>query len=694
MAPYAVAHFKLGMQLAGQDLHVGLREKWAYDFSGNERLGVFLTNTLEEATKKVEMLFGSWIAHEANAAVRIKRDLPILVVMGNPPYSGHSANRSYLERIVNPGQKYQTLRGTTKVAQRTLKIRQQTFIGQLIEDYKKVDGKGLGERNPKWLQDDYVKFIRWGQWRIGQTGAGILAFITNNGYLDNPTFRGMRQQLMNAFTEICVLDLHGSSKKKEQAPDGSPDENVFDIQQGVTLGIFIKEPDKTSPANVYHAGLWGVRKSKHETLFQTDVKTTRWTELTPQTPLYLFVPRDVDLLAEYEKGWKLPDVFPVNSVGIVTARDSLTIHWSKDDIWKTVRDFAHFSPEDARERYELGPDAQDWKVELAQRDIRESGPEREKITPLMYRPFDYRFTYYTGRASGFLCRPRPEAMGHMLNGKNLALLATRQTRDQWDVLATPTPVGHKSLSAYDITSLFPLYLYPLTEGETPTRWPTGPDRRQPNLNPDFVADLEKRLGLSFVSDGKGDLIKTFGPEDVFNYIYAGFHSPTYRTRYAEFLKSDFPRVPLTSDANLFRVLCGLGGELVALHLLESPKLAAPIARFPVKGASVLEKGFPKYVAPGEPEPGTGKKLEAGRVYISKSEPQSKKEGQYFEGVPKEVWEFHIGGYQVCEKWLKDRRGRTLTYEDLEHYAKVVTALKETIRLMAEIDAAIPHWPIQ
>jgi hypothetical protein len=218
--------------------------------------------------------------------------------------------------------------------------------------------------------------------------------------------------------------------------------------------------------------------------------------------------------------------------------------------------------------------------------------------------------------------------------------------------------------------------------------------RKPNLSPEFIADFEKRLGLPFVPDGKGDLKKTFGPEDIFNYIYAVFHSPTYRTRYAESLKSDFPRVPLTSDVNLFRSLCGLGAELVAMHLLESPKLQKPIARYPVKGSNVVEKGFPKYLAPGEPEPGTGKALKEGRVYINKGDSEAKTGGQYFEGIPHEVWNFHIGGYQVSEKWLKDRRGRTLTYDDQMHYCKVVTALSETIRLIAEIDAAIPQWPIE
>jgi len=676
MAPYAVAHFKLGMQLAGQDMTPAQREKWAYDFSGDERLGVYLTNTLEEAERKAETLFGPSrvISQEANAALKIKSELPILAVIGNPPYSGHSANRSW----------------EMKEGKRV-----PTFIGHLIQDYYSVDGQPLGEKNPKWLQDDYVKFIRWGQWRIAQTGAGILAFITNHGYLDNPTFRGMRRSLMNAFTEIYVLDLHGNSKKKERVPDGSPDENVFDIQQGVTLGIFVKEPHKEGPAKVFHADMWGARENKYKCLFESAIETTTWTALSPRAPVYLFVPQDTDLLTEYQRGWKLPDVFPVNSVGIVTARDSLTIHWSKESVWTTVSEFAELTPEHAREEYGLGPDARDWKVTLAQEDIRTSGPRRDAIVPLLYRPFDNRLTYYTGRSRGFLCMPRPEVMGHMLSGENLALLATRQTRDKWDTFPTRTPVGHKSLSAYDITSLFPLFLSPAaTENEKAQGELQGVAAKRANLKSSFIADLEKKVGLSYVISTEGDSEKALNPEDVFNYIYALFHSPTYWRRYAEFLKSDFPRVPLTSDVKQFRVLCGLGAELVALHLLESPMLGKPIARYPVTGPNIIEKSFPKYFAPGEPEPGKGTPLPAGRVYISKSEPQNRAKGQYFEGVPPEVWNFHIGGYQVCEKWLKDRRGRILNYDDLEHYRKVVTALSETIRLMAEIDAAIPKWPIE
>ncbi|MFB3923282.1 MAG: type ISP restriction/modification enzyme [Terriglobia bacterium] len=701
MAPYAVAHFKLGMQLAGHDLSPAQREKWAYDFSGGERLGVFLTNTLEEAERRAETLFGPLrvITQEANAASEIKRNMPILAVIGNPPYSGHSANRSW---EVKNGKKELTL------------------IGRLIQDYYKVDGQPLGEKNPKWLQDDYVKFLRWGQWRIERTGAGILAFITNHGYLDNPTFRGMRRSLMNLFTDIYVLDLHGNSKKKERAPDGSPDENVFDIQQGVTLGIFVKELNKAGPAKVYHADLWGQRERKYEYLFEADIHESHWSELSPRGPAYFFVPQNQEMLGEYQSGRKISEIFSLNSVGIVTARDNLAVGWSSEQVWETVKDFVSLSPEDARGKYALGKDARDWKVDFAQEDVRSSGPKPENITRLLYRPFDNRFTYYTGRSRGFICMPRPEVMPNMITGQNVGLVWTRPMSPNYEFSVTSTrfvidqcAVGNKTAGA-GISYLGPLYLYSSKDGKKGQQirlheHKTESEKRESNLNPNLVSDLETRLLLSFISEGNGDLKKTFGPEDVFDYIYAVFHSPTYRTRYAEFLKSDFPRVPLTSDVKLFRSLCGLGADLVALHLLESPKLAKPIARFPVKGANQVEKGFPKYVAPGEPEPGTGKLLKEGRVYINSLTPgpspsgrgkarevgqgEGKGTGQYFEGIPPEVWNFHIGGYQVCDKWLKDRRGRTLTYEDLEHYCKVVTALSETIRLMAEIDAAIPRWPI-
>jgi hypothetical protein len=633
MAPYAIAHLKLGLEL----------QELGYEFASDQRLGVYLTNTLEEAVQRSEVLFAQFIADEANAAARIKAEEPIMVVTGNPPYFGHSANKG-------------------------------PWIGKLVRDYYQVDGQELGEKNPKWLQDDYVKFLRFGQWRIERTGQGILAFITNHGYLDNPTFRGMRQQLMNAFTDVYLLDLHGNTRKRERAPDGGPDENVFDIQQGVAIGVFVKEVDKAGPATVHHADLWGLREGKYGWLAENDVATTAWAELAPATPFYLFVPQDAHLRGEYERGWKITEVMRVNSVGVVTARDHLTIGWSADEVWERARDFAKLEAEVAREKYRLGKDVQDWKVSLAQKDVQASGPDCSRVVPILYRPFDRRVTYYTGQTRGFICRPRPEVMRHMLAGENLALITSRLTKGETfrhvQVTRNIAEVICMSPKTSNNGFVFPLHLY-----SSPQEVASGlfrADDRRPNLNSEFIADLERRLGLAFVPDGQGDLAETFGPEDVFHYIYGIVHSPTYRERYAEFLKIDFPRVPLTSDRKLFAALAEKGSELVTLHLMESPALDQVVAKFPVAGTDEVDK-----VRYWDAEK---------RVYINKT--------QYFEGVEPEVWGFHIGGYQVCEKWLKDRRGRRLSYDEVAHYQKIVVAIKETIRLMAEIDAVIPGWPIE
>lgn len=700
MAPYAMAHLKLGMQLAGLDLSEAQREQWGYKFEGNERLGVYLTNTLEEPRPMNIPLLDPllrMISEEANAATRVKRDLPILVVLGNPPYSGHSANKGpWIDGL----------------------LKGQLPDGTGVPSYYDVDGQPLGERNPKWLQDDYVKFIRWAQWRIEKTGAGILAFITNHGYLDNPTFRGMREKLLKTFSAIYLLNLHGNAKKRERVPEavqralgiGEQDENVFDIQQGVAIGLFVKEQEKSGPAKVYYADLWGLRERKYQWLLEHEVSNTEWQELSPQTPFYLLVPQERDVLAEYESGWKITEIMAVNSVGIVTARDHLTIQWSPREIWEVVQDFSQLDPEKAREKYSLGRDVRDWKVHLAQEDLRNSGPTQTRIVPILYRPFDTRFTYYTGRSRGFLCMPRPEVMRHMLVGKNLALITSRLTKGETfkhtQVTRNIVEVICMSPKTSNNGFVFPLYLYP-TESEIQG----GVTERKANLNPEFIQDVAEFLRLRFIPDGRGDLEETFGPEDVFHYIYAVLHSPTYRERYKEFLKIDFPRIPITNNLDLFQLLCQQGADLVALHLMEPDYEAAswnrdrskpnPFhninVRYPVPGDDVVERGYPKYFAPGEQVPGETEPLKEGRVYINPNKPRKGKKGQYFEGVPPEVWAFHVGGYQVCEKWLKDRRGRKLSYEDKEHYKKIVMALGETIRLMREIDEVIEHnggWPIQ
>ena len=676
MASYAMAHLKLGMQLAALDLPKEERNDWAYDFWTNERLGVYLTNSLEEVLGRTEIALGQYISDEANEAARVKQNYPVMVVLGNPPYSGHSANKG--QWITN------LLHGQDSKSEKE------------SGNYFEIDGKSLGERNPKYLNDDYVKFIRFAQWRIERTGYGILAFITNHGYLDNPTFRGMRQSLMQSFDEIYVLDLHGNSKKKERSPDGLKDENVFDIQQGVAIGIFVKRQGKAASshaATVHHAHLWGPREvyektyegqrliisGKYYWLAENDLTTTQWTILSPQPPLYLFVPQLIDLLAEYQQGWRVRDILPVNSTGVKTHRDHFVMDFDHVSLQKRIEDFKDLSiPDDTlAQQYELR-DTGDWKLNEKRRSLATDPQWKAHFTQCLYRPFDVRAYFHH---EDVVDRPRQEVMYHMLTEKNWGLIGARQTRDNWDLFITNIVMDHKSLAAYDTNTLFPLYLYPdpnkkgLFDTNIPSNAPGG---RRPNLSSAFIIDISKKLNMTFIPDGKGNLQHTFGPEDIFNYMYAVFHSPTYRERYAEFLKIDFPRLPLTSNADLFRELCRLGESLVGLHLMERFGKAMPIFR--VKGNNVVEKV--EYLDPRD-------QPEQGRVYINKT--------QYFEGVPPEVWDFHIGGYQVCQKWLKDRKGRELSYEDMEHYQRIVAALTETIQLMEEFDEVIEEhggWPIK
>jgi hypothetical protein len=632
MAPYAVAHLKLGMEL----------HNTGYKFASDQRLGIYLTNTLEEAARKSQKLFAEWISEEANAAAEIKRTLPILVVLGNPPYSGHSANRSRDEDG------------------------QFTFIGNLIEDYKQVDGQPLRERNPKWLQDDYVKFIRFAQWRIAQTGHGILGFVTNHGYLDNPTFRGMRQSLMRGFNDIRVYDLHGNTKKPEVAPDGRKDENVFDIQQGVAIILAIKKPDHEGLADVYHSELWGLRGHKYDVLSAQDVTSTKWTRLHPSSPNYFFFPQATNLLAEYEKGWKLTEVMPLNVTGFQSHRDPFAIAFDKQTIVqriKRLRDNKE-SDDELRAAFQL-EDNGGWKLADARVALRADKDWNSGFLECLYRPFDRRWCYY-GNVT--MDRPRRELLENMAGKKNLALNVCRQTKaPQWQhALVSETPVPAVYVELKDGCNVFPLYLYP--DGNQNTLHAT---ERRTNFSEKFLADVGSRLKLEWKDDTTGDLKKTVGPEDVFAYAYAVFHAPSYRARYGEFLKRDFPRLPLTSSVKLFSALASKGRDLIKVHLMQSPKLDDLITEFPFRGDNAVEKA----------------------AYTPKNRQVWINPLQYFGGVPEVIWESRIGGYQVCERWLSDRKGRQLTYDDVQHWQRIVVAVKETMWLSKEIDALIPGWPL-
>ncbi len=623
MAPYAVGHLKMSFFL----------EELGHRLADDERMPFYLTNTLDtEELEQTHMPFYSALAEESRLAGEVKKKAPILCILGNPPYSGHSSNKG-------------------------------DWIKGLIDDYKQVDGKPLGEKNPKWLQNDYVKFLRFAQWKIEQAGHGVVGMITDHSYLDNPTFRGMRQNLMRTFDDIYILDLHGNSQKKERCPDGSPDKNVFDIRQGVAIAFFVKRiANKDRDAKVYYAERYGTRESKYDWLDVQDQGSTEWQEIKPSSKEYLFRPRDEALEAQYRRFVTIPDVFQDNSVGIVTARDHLTIHWFPEEVWDTVRVFSRMEPELARQAYALGDDVQDWKVTLAQDDLLDSGLTREKVVPILYRPFDMRQTYYTGRSRGFICRPRSEVMRHMLVGDNLALMLPKRVEHvgTWQhAFVTKGISGHVAVSLKTIDYHFPLYLYPAAD-RSDLFAHHEPSKRQPNLNLKLVAALTGAHG------------QAPSPEEIFHYVYAILYSPAYRRKYAEFLRTDFPHVPFTSDRELFIEVAALGERLTALHLLTSPELDPPTCRFEGQGDAVVARTKPqgfRYDADEE------------RMYINKT--------QYFGPVSSDVYAYRIGGYQVCDKWLKDRKERCLDLNDIKTYCRIVTAIEHTIAIQEEIDSLYP-----
>lgn len=611
MASYAMCHMKLDLLLQS----TGYKPSKP---NNPPRVGVYLTNALEEYHRDTGTLlaFMSALSHESEEANFIKKNTPVMVAFGNPPYSGESSNKG-------------------------------DWIMSLMEDYKKEAGGKvkLQERNAKWLNDDYAKFIRMGEHYVEKNGEGVLAYITNHAYLDNPTFRGMRWHLMETFDDIYIIDLHGNSKKKETTPAGDIDQNVFDIQQGVAIIIAVKVSKKSKElAKIHHFDMWGKRQSKYDELESSNIQNIKWNTLKPVQPQYFLVPKDFKVLKEYEKGFSLNEMFPCNSVGIVTARDKFTIHETKESLLNTINDFSSLPVEEARTKYNLGKDARDWKVALAQKELRDTHLNPENIRKIAYRPFDQKWTYFTGKSKGFHCMPRGEVMKHMLYEDNIGLNVSKQQKSSdFQHAFIHSGIVESSLVSNrtsEISCTFPLYRYESLMN--------GVEQKVPNFAPKIYAKIKKA-------------IPDVTPKSVFDYIYAVLHAPKYRERYAEFLKSDFPRIPYPTHVKTFNALVEQGEKLRALHLMESPALDIPITTYPVDGDHEVVK--PRY--------------EDGNVYIN--------ETQYFGNVPLVAWEFYIGGYQPAQKWLKDRKGRNLSVDDIMHYQRIIIALNQTARIMSEID---------
>lgn len=605
MAPYAIGHLKMSILL----------EKFGYKLADKDRFKLYLTNTLEHETIKQTDIPGiSSLAEESSLAGEVKRNQPVLAILGNPPYSGHSANKG-------------------------------EWIKDLVkEKYHFVDGRPLGEKNPKWLQDDYVKFIRFAQWKIDQAGEGVLGFITNHGYLDNPTFRGMRQSLMKTFNEIYILNLHGNSLKREKCPDGSKDENVFDIQQGTGIAFFVKK--KNAKGNsVFHSELWGIRNAKYKWLEKNDIKTTEWDKLKPKSGFYLFKPQDGEEISEsYEKHRSITEIFPVNSVGIVTARDRLVVHHDREELKRRFEMFCDEKQQDeiVRQAFKL-KDTNAWKLNSARRILRSNEKWQESILPIIYRPFDRQWIVYSDYV---VERTRKATMQNMLN-ENLSLIFCRQVKTSpnychcfvADCIFESCLISNRTS---EIGYGFPLYLYPegIFDGNTD---------RKPNIEDGFYESLGNLYGCEPT------------PEQIFYYVYAVLYSNVYREKYAEFLKMDFPRIPFVKDKTVFFKMEKLGKELTDLHLLKLDYLNKPKVKFEGKGQRTVEKV----------------RYDKGKVFIN--------EKCHFKGISSEMWEYMIGGYQVCSKWLKDRKGRGLSVDEIVTYCKLATAIEKTVWLQKKID---------
>lgn len=500
MASYAMCHMKLDMMLTELN----------YKPTGTPpRLGVYLTNSLEEGEPANQSLpFAQWLSNEVKEANTVKRDMPIMCIVGNPPYSGISTNKS-------------------------------EWITDLIDEYKYVDGTHFGERK-HWLNDDYVKFIRMSESLIEKNGEGVLGFITNHGYLDNPTFRGMRWHLMQTFDRIYVLDLHGNTKKNDIAPDGSADVNVFDIQQGVAIIIAVKKnTQSTDLATVYGGDMWGSRSSKYQRLLAGTLMDTDLSEIDCKGPQYTFRHRDMSLENSYLTGFQLSTLMGDKGVGMVTARDALTISESRDELWKRLKKFVSLDVDAARQKYNLGKDVQSWQVAWAQTDLTDN-PDKARLTAVQYRPFDVRWTYYTGKSNGFICRPCHKIMRHMLSEDNLSLCISKQQKTGngfHHVLAHNRVIESSFVSnrTGEIGYSFPLYVYPDEKYVDQIR--------RVNFDPKIWQQLQAKANHS--THGIPDEVQTF------DYIYGVLYCPAYRETYAEFLKIDFPRIPWPATPDAF-----------------------------------------------------------------------------------------------------------------------------------------------
>ncbi len=617
MAPYAVGHLKMSFLL----------EELGYRLKDDDRFKLYLTNTLEmeELPPQTRMPTVASLSEESHLADKIKKQQPILVILGNPPYSVSSANRS------------------------------DSFEAEM----KLYKEDVRDEKNIQPLSDDYIKFIRFAHWKIDKGGMGVIGMITNNSYLSGLIHRGMRKKLLESFNEIYILNLRGNSRIGEKCPDGSKDENVFDIQQGVSIALFIKDKSQKGLGKIFYQDVYGMREKKYEYLSKKDIKSTQWERLKPSDPYYFFVRKDFSHQAIYGKFWSIQEIFIQSSSGVKTHRDHFVIGFTKEEIEQRMRMFtSNLSDELVKQGLDL-KDTHDFKLKEAREKLKRDDWEKS-IVQYSYRPFDNRSICYRPE---LIDRDRYDIMQNFLKD-NLGLVTMRQyVYDSVKIYNYISCVQNIIDNRYfvsnrGICSIFPLYLYP--EKSNPEKQSSVRNlmlfepkadygTRKPNLSPLIIEQLAKSFN------------KTPFPEQIFFYIYAVLYSNSYRSKYSEFLKINFPRIPFPKDYKLFSKMAEYGKRLVDLHLMRSPEIDSPIAKLQGKGDYKVNK----------------LRYKNSRLFINND--------QYFEGIEPEVFEYQIGGYQVCEKWLKDRKDGNLSLEDIKHYCNIATAIQKTIEIQKATD---------
>ncbi len=684
IAPYAIAHLNLSQ---------AFKEEFKRPLKENDALKIVLTNTLIQPSEIVthyQHLFNPTLQEELNNAKNIKNE-KILIITGNPPYSGASSNKGLFEWEVKATYgiepEFQTIETKKNVKLtdeiqtllKNIQTQKESECKSTPESERKKALKTLkslhskyklkNEKNPKWLLDDYVKFMRFAQNKIESLGHGLFGFISNNSFLDNPTFRGLRRSLLECYDELYILNLHGGVRKKEETPQNTKDENVFNIMQGVSINLFIKSPQATKK-KIHYYDVYGERAEKYAFLAQNDLDSIEWLELTPREPFYLLIPQKTRFLDEYEQGFSVQEMFQVGSTGICSQRDHVVFHKDKESLLKLLKDFSTLEPSELRRKYEIKKDGRDWRLEYAIKDVKANANNLEEYIVLcQYRPFDFYYTYYTGKSKSFIAYPRGEVFKHMLppptssktpnqTRKNIALNTPRQLKNNdksWTQCFISSRINDQGLSSGGNGAgvNYPLYQF------------NNPNYTE-NFTPEFRNFIDKRYN------------HTFEPLEVLGYIYALLYSPNYRKRYEDFLKADYPKILFTNNKDLFRALSLLGIELIGLHVLNKESLNYSFDK--LKDATIGESCYKEEHNPIIKKPAYNKPEQ--RLYINHS--------AYFRGVSEEIHDYMIGGYGVLDKYLKGHENEPCNFDHVSNIIKVIARTIEIQKTLNILTSDLPN----